>query len=94
MCQAPNHLFNDCPKVSDLDSNTRCVVFTSLLQACGSSQSQTEPLSDSCLPHAWHVHAIVTDDTSMPFDESELDFTSSINDSENLEDTESHPDFQ
>jgi len=93
MCQASNHLFNDCPKISDLDSNTCCVVFSSLLRAHGTSWPQTQPSTSSCSLQTQQAHAVTADDTSTPFDESTLDFASSADDSNILEETESHPDF-
>ena len=94
MCQASNHLFNDCPKVLDLDFNTRCVVFSSLLRARGPSQPQIRPSTNSCSLQIQRVHAVTADDTSTPFDESALDFASSTDDSNILEETKSHLDFQ
>jgi len=33
---SPEHLFNDCPKILDIDLVTQCVIFSGLLKACGS----------------------------------------------------------
>jgi len=40
------------------------------------------------------VHAITSDDTSTPFDETALDFASATDDSTLIEEAEAHPDFQ
>jgi len=40
------------------------------------------------------VHAVTADDNSTPFDEFALDFASSTDDSNILEETKSHLDFQ
>ena len=93
MCQASNHLFNECPKISDLDQNTRHVVFSSLLRAHGPLQSQPRPSTSRSL-QAQQVHAITADDTSMPFDETALDFASVTDNSTLIEEAEAHPDFQ
>jgi len=93
MCQASNHLFSDCPKILDLDSNTCCVVFSSLLRVHGPSQLQTRPSTSPHSPQIQHIHAVIADDTSTPFDESALDFASSTDDSNILEEIESHPEF-
>jgi len=94
MCRASNHLFNECPKISDLDQNTRRVVFSSLLRARGPSRSQPRPLTGSRSLQAQQVHAIAADDTSMPFDETALDFAPATDDSTLIEEAEAHLDFQ
>jgi len=94
MCRASNHLFNECPKISDLDQNTRRVVFSSLLRARGPSRSQPRPSTGSRPSQAQRVHAITADDTSMPFDETALDFASATDDSTLIEEAEAHLDFQ
>ena len=97
MCQASTHLFNDCPKVLDLDSGTRHIVFSSLLQARGSPRSSSHSTMVPRPSNNQRVHAITVADASatlVPFDESVPNIPSSGNDLELHEDIESHPDFQ
>jgi len=90
MCNSTVHLFNACPKVSDLSSNTRCIVFSSLLQALDVAHSHSCPGPIACNAKS-HVHAIMTevntisDDVSAPADSS----SHMHND-----DIDAHPDFQ
>jgi len=95
MCHSPEHLFNDCPKVSDLDSTTRRVLFSSLLKA-RSSTSHTSRVPSNTLKRAnvQRVHAVTSDDGQSPFDETAIDSTALELDDVSLAEIENHPDFQ
>jgi len=94
MCQSSSHLFNDCPKILDLDSLTRCVVFTSLLKARGTNRSQVRPSSTSRPLRMPGIHAVSLDDTPTPFDEVAHDAVKIADDPDVIDHVDSHPDFQ
>jgi len=94
MCQSSSHLFNDCPKILDLDSLTWRVVFTSLLKACGTTHSQVWPsstLRPLCMPG---IHAVSLHNTPTPFDEVAHDTVKLVDDPDVIDQVDSHPDFQ
>jgi len=65
MCNSTVHLFNACPKVSDLNSDMQCIVFSGLLQAHNFACSNNHHGSASCNTQS-HVHAITTEVNSIP----------------------------
>jgi len=90
MCNSTVHLFNACPKVSDLSSDKQHIVFSGLLKACDSTQSNNCHGSASCNTQS-HVHAIMTEVTSTPDEASALVDSS---DCTNDDDIDAHLDFQ
>jgi len=94
MCQSSSHLFNACPKISDLDSTTWCMVFASHLKAHGNSHLQSWSSSG---PHPLQtpgINAISLDDTSTPFDEVAHDTIKLADDPNIIDNIEGCPDFQ
>jgi len=96
MCRSPEHLFNHCPKVSDLDSTTRRVVFSSLLKAQSSTSHTSQvPSNTSKRANVQCVHAITSNDGQSPFDETAIDSTAlELDDDVLIAEVENHLDFQ
>jgi len=97
MCNSNVHLFNACPKVSDLSPDTRRVVFSGLLKARDSARSHSGSGSRQIFPsrNQSQVHAIMTDITPVSDVTSEatpldLDASDCLPD----DNIDTHPDFQ
>jgi len=98
MCNSTVHLFNACPKVSDLSPDTRHIVFSGLLKARDSARphsgsGSTRQVFPSC--NQSQVRAIMTEITPVSDVTSEataLDLDSS--DCLPDDNIDMHPDFQ
>jgi len=90
MCNSNVHLFNACPKVSDLSSDTWHIIFSSLLRARDSACSISCPGSTSHNVKS-QVHALTTEVNATSDDVSAtVDSSSHMHN----DDIDMHPDFQ
>jgi len=90
MCNSTVHLFNACPKVSDLSSDTWHIIFSSLLRARDSACSISHPGSTSCNVKS-QLHALMTKVNAISDDVSAtVDSSSHMHN----DDIDVHPDFQ
>ena len=97
MCNSNVHLFNACPKVSDLSPDTRRVVFSGLLKARDSARSHSGSGSRQFFPsrNQSQVRAIMTE--IVPVSDATSEATALDLDSSNClpdNNIDMHPDFQ
>jgi len=90
MCNSTAHLFNACPKVSDLSPDKRRIIFSGLLRAQDLTRfnSRTGPTSRNAKSH---VHAITTEVNDISDD---ISATVDSSDHMHNDDIDAHPDFQ